>query len=253
MRNAIVTGAGRNLGIGAEICRAFAQSGINVYFTTNAEYDTRIAGISQTDYEKTRLECAAYDVAAFFHEYDLCKQQEILHLFDDAERSLGHIDILVNCLCYHTHDGIDNLTEELLDSNFAVNAKSIMLLCKEFYNRFTGEDGRIICLSSTQNLEPLTTEIAYAISKASVPVVISTLAPIMAKKGVRINAVNPGATEIGDIKDRTIDDYKSTNKFGRLGMPSDAANIVTFLVSEKGQWITGQIINSEGGTFRGLI
>lgn len=249
---AIITGAGRNKGIGAEICRIFAREGIDVYFTSFDSYDKLVVNISSEDYERTLSECKNYGVKAYFGIYDLRQKKEVDKLFDDAESKIGKIDILVNCLCYHVYDDIVNLDEDLLDANFATNAKSIMMLCQEFYTRFAGREGRIINFSSTQNLEALTTEISYAISKASIPIIVSTLAPIMAEKGITINAVNPGATEIGDNALANSSDYLIHNKFNRYGLPDDAANLVNFLVSDAGKWITGQVINSEGGYFRGI-
>lgn len=253
INNAIVTGAGRNAGIGAEICRALAKNGINIYFTSYEYYDIEVAGISREDYKKTLNECKKYGVNTFFAIYNLTKISEIVRLFDEAEKKLGNIDILINCSCYHVHDNILKVSEEILDDNFSINAKSVMLLCREFYSRFSGKDGRIINFSSTQNLEALTTEISYAISKASVPVIVSTLAPIMASKGITINAINPGVTDVGDMHDDNIHEYIGSNKFSRLGLPSDAANLVQFLVSDAGKWITGQTINSEGAICRGLL
>ena len=156
-------------------------------------------------------------------------------------------------MCFHRIDSITEASESHVEGNLGVNAKAVFLLCQEFYKRFSGINGRIVNFSSTQNLEPLPTEIAYAISKATVPVIVFTLATIMATKGITINAVNSGATEIGDAFDRNISLYQEFNKLGRLGSPEDAANIVCFLVSEEGKWITGQIINSEGGLFRGIM
>jgi len=127
-----------------------------------------------------------------------------------------------------------------------------ILLCKEFYAQSSGDVQSIVCLSSTQNMEALTQEVSYAISKASVPIIVSTLAPVMAKKRITINAVNPGATEIGDKTKNNIGVNIEENIFGRLGLPQDTANIVSFLVSDEGRWITGQTINSEGGLFRGI-
>lgn len=253
IKNAIVTGAGRNAGIGAEVCRTLAKNRINVYFTSYDYYDMMVADISQEDYKKTLNKCKEYGVNAFFEIYNLTKNSEVTQLFDDAESKMGNVDILVNCSCYHMHDDILQVNEKMLDDNFSINAKSVMLLCREFYSRFWGKDGRIITFSSTQNLEALTTEISYAISKASVPVIVSTLAPIMASKGITINAVNPGATDVGDIHDNNIHEYIGSNKFSRLGLPSDAANLVQFLVSDAGKWITGQTINSEGAICRGLM
>ena len=252
MTNAIITGAGRHNGIGAQICRVLAKKGVNVYFTSYDKYDTTVGGITVSDYQRTLHECLSEGVKVFFSIYDLTKKAGVLSLFDDAITKLGSVDILINCLCYHQFDSIIEVSESHVEANLNVNAKAVLLLCQEFYNRFSGRNGRIINFSSTQNLEPLPTEIAYAISKATVPVIVSTLAPIMAIKGITINAVNPGATEIGDTFDRNIDLYQEYNLFGRLGSPEDAANIVCFLVGDEGKWITGQTINSEGGLFRGI-
>jgi 3-oxoacyl-[acyl-carrier protein] reductase len=250
IKTAIVTGAGRNQGIGAEICRMLSRKGIDVFFTSCEGYDSDFLNVLGSDYTKTLAECRSFGSKVFFETFDLTSQSNIAYLFNKAEIALGHIEILVNCICCHQFDDIDDITPELLDINFQVNAKSIFLLCREFYRRFTGTSGRIVNLSSTQNLEPLTTEISYALSKATIPVLVSTLAPIMATKGITINAVNPGATEIGDKTDKNMDQYQKSNLFDRPGSPTDAANIVSFLVSKEGEWITGQTLNSEGGVFR---
>ncbi len=252
MKNAIITGAGRNGGIGAEVCRRFAQQGINIYFTSFDFYDCNIAGISKDDYNKTLDECRSYGVKAYFGIYDLTDSKNIKKIFQDATEKIGNINILVNCACYHVFDDLEKLSDELIDVNLNVNTKAILLMCREFYVRHTGEYGRIINLSSTQNLDVLTSEIAYAITKSTIPVITSTLAPILAVKGITINSVNPGATDIGDLNDRNIYLYKEKNLFGRIGTPEDAANLICFLTSEKGKWITGQTFNSEGALLRGI-
>lgn len=250
--NAIITGAGRNTGIGAQICRSFAEKGINVYFTTYDKYDLEVCGIPARDYEITFAECQKAGVNVFFGIYDLTTSMGVKSLFDDATSKLGNIDILVNCLCYHTSDALGQIEAEILSKNLDVNTKAVFLLCQEFYLRFSGNEGSIINLSSTQNMEPLPHEISYALSKAAIPVLVNTLAQEMAKKNISINAVNPGPTEIGDKKDINLEYYKMVNPFGRLSSPQDTANIVLFLVSHEGHWITGQTINSEGGIYRGI-
>ncbi|MDR0743864.1 MAG: SDR family oxidoreductase, partial [Tannerella sp.] len=250
-KNAIITGAGRHKGIGAQVCRALARKGINIYFTTFDEYDCTVGGIKSSEYQQTLEECRAFGVKAYYAAFDLRNQKDVTALFDDAINKLGTVDILINCLCYHKFDSFNSISEPQIEINLDVNIKSVFLLCQEFYRRYTGNSGRIVNFSSTQNLEPLPTEIAYAISKAVAPVVVSTLAPIMASKGITINAVNPGPTDTGYMNDSDINYYCKYNQFGRLGTPEDAANIVCFLVSDEGGWITGQTINSEGGLFRG--
>ena len=81
MRNAIVTGAGRNKGIGAEICRVFAKNGINIYFTSFDFYDDTIGNISRRDYTKTLEECSSYGVNVYFDLFDLTSQANIKKLF----------------------------------------------------------------------------------------------------------------------------------------------------------------------------
>lgn len=250
--NAIVTGAGRHNGIGAQICRTLAQKNVNIYFTSFDKYDTNVGGIQKSEYEQTLKECRAFGVKAFYETFDLTERTNIITLFDNAIKKMGSVEILINCICCHEFDSFLEVNEMQINTNFNVNAKAVFFLCQEFYKRFSGASGRIINLSSTQNLEPLCNEIAYAISKATVPVIVSTLAPIMATKGITINAVNPGATEIGDISECNINLYQQSNYFNRLGTPEDAANLVCFLASNEGQWITGQTINSEGGIFRGI-
>jgi 3-oxoacyl-[acyl-carrier protein] reductase len=252
-KNAIITGAGRNKGIAAEICRALARKGINIYFTSCESYDNSIRNFDNSDYNKTLEECRSFGIKAFFQCFDLTKTVDIKNLFQNANEKLGNIDILVNCACYHTFDALEDISDFTLDTNVNINTKVPLLLCKEFYRCNSGNGGSIVLFSSTQNLEALTTEISYAISKASVPVIVSTLAPIMAIKGITINAVNPGTTEIDDKNDRKINVCQQDNMFGRLGLPEDAANLVSFLVSNEGKWITGQTINSEGGLFRGML
>lgn len=250
--NAIITGAGRNKGIGAEICRSLADKGINLYFTTYDKYDINICDISAKEYEMTFTECKRAGVKVFFGIYDLTTLNGVKSLFDDAESKLGNIDILVNCLCYHVSDELGQIEENILSKNLEVNTLASFLLCQEFYLRFSGKEGSIVNLSSTQNIEPLPNEISYALSKAAIPVMVNTLSREMAKKNININAVNPGATEIEDGKDINLEYYKKLNPFGRLSTPQDAANIVVFLVSHEGHWITGQTINSEGGIYRGI-
>lgn len=251
--NVIVTGAGRNKGIGAEICRVLSKSGDNIYFTSYDQYDIEVGGIRLADYILTKQECSNNGQSVYFDIFDLSYEKGVKALFDDATTKLGQIDALVNCLCYHKYDSFGIIDETELDNNYRVNVKAILLLCQEFYLRFNGKKGSIINLSSMQHLQPLYNEISYATTKASIPIISSTLSLIMAKKNININSVNPGFTDIGDANE--IDSqllFKKANSFGRTGAPSDVANIVKFLLSEEGKWITGQSIDSEGAIYRSL-
>lgn len=251
--NIIITGAGRNKGIGAEVCRYLSESGNNIYFTSYDQYDSSIGGISPVEYELTEKECRKYGNKVYFGIYDLSSSEGINALYDDAGQKLGSIDGLVNCLCFHANDTLGSIREEDLDANYQVNTKAIFLLCQEFFNRFSSKWGSIVNLSSMQHLQPLYDEVSYAITKAAVPIVSSTLALQMAEKNISINSVNPGATDTG-IEEAIgfFAQCREANPFGRVGKPRDVANIVGFLLSDKGHWITGQTIDSEGAIYRGI-
>ena len=153
---------------------------------------------------------------------------------------------MVHCVCFHQLDSIENLTSEFLDKNYGVNVRATALLCKEFLLNYSGKGGRIVLLSSMQDKEHLISEIAYAITKASIPVLTKTLSPLLTSKGITINAINPGTTDIG-LTDTHNEHYLSNDPCRRLGTPTDSANVVSFLVSEAGKWIRGQTIDSDGG------
>lgn len=250
--NAIITGVGRKKGIGAAVAYALSKAGVNVILTSCLMYDKDHIATSYDDAWATKEyivnQCRQFGVKVEYRDYDLRETKNIPSLFDDAKKHLGDIDFLVTCHCLHNEDVLGEIKPTVLKANFEVNAEATFLLCQEYYKRFIGHRGSIVLFSSTQSIERLTGEISYAISKASVPIIVSTLAPLMAQKGITINAVNPGPT---DTQDGTcLKPFVNNNAFGRVGLPKDAANLVCFLVSEDGQWITGQTINSEGCPIR---
>jgi len=125
------------------------------------------------------------------------------------------------------------------------------MLIKEFIGRFeVSSSGRIVNITSGQSLSQMNAEIAYAMTKGAIETLTKTIYSELAMEGVTINAVNPGPNDTGwmddELKQKLIDRFP----MGRVGLPSDTANLVTFLCSEEGGWITGQVIHSEGGFIR---
>ena len=90
-KNAIITGAGRHTGIGSEICRKLAKSGINIFFTSCRDYDAALLGIGIDEYEAILSDCKNFGVKCFFQSYDLSNNKGICNLFTDAKEKLGNI------------------------------------------------------------------------------------------------------------------------------------------------------------------
>lgn len=243
---AIVTGASHNQGIGTAICRQLAKEGANIFFTY---WDSK--GNWAKNFEDELIQ--EYEVSCGSLQIDLSQPNAPIKLLDMATQQLGKPTILVNNAAHSTRDGYMNLDAKILDDHYAVNMKATFLLSVEFARRFKQEKllmGRIINLISGQALGPMTSELAYAATKGAISAFTLSLSAELAPLGITVNAINPGPTDTGwmttEIKNHLTQKFLS----GRIGLPEDAARLAAFLASEEAQWITGQIINSEGGFLR---
>jgi 3-oxoacyl-[acyl-carrier protein] reductase len=122
--------------------------------------------------------------------------------------------------------------------------RAALLLVREFAAQFEGEGGAVVLLTSGAHLAPMASEVAYGVSKGALAVATGTLAEELADRGIRVNCVNPGPTNTGYLDGL---DPRDRMPFGRWGEPDDAARLVAWLCSDKGRWLTGQVIDSEGG------
>jgi len=250
-RVALVTGATRLIGIGAAICRAFAASGADIAFTSFTDYDAGMYQSDASDPERLLEELRATGVRAAHIPWDLEPADALPALLDRVEEELGPLSILVNNAAYSTRDGWERLTAEQIDRHYGVNARATAMLSVEFCRRFQGDaGGRIINFSSGQQLGAMSDELAYAMSKAAIVTFTQSLAPAVMGKGITVNAVNPGVTDTGWITDELSEALLPMMPAGRFGTPEDAARAVAWLASDEAAWITGQVINSEGGFLR---
>ncbi|HHY57198.1 MAG TPA: SDR family oxidoreductase [Chloroflexi bacterium] len=249
-RIAIVTGASRRAGIGAAIARSLAAAGADILLTYFLPYDvetSRLGGNAQ-EVESLLAELRALGVRAYGLEANLRQPQTPRHIIDAAHGLLGAPTILVNNACHSESGGLLELDADQLDRHYAVNVRATVLLCQEFVRRWQGErGGRIISITSGQGYGPMPGELAYAVTKAAIDAMTVTLAVELAGRGITVNAVDPGATDTGWMPDDLRAAIAARTYLRRIGLPADAANLVCFLASEQGEWITGQVIRSRGG------
>ncbi|MDX6559275.1 MAG: 3-oxoacyl-[acyl-carrier protein] reductase [Blastocatellia bacterium] len=248
-RIAVVTGAGRARGIGAAICRALADQGCRIFFTTFPTYDRGMYPDDPEDLggEELSEELRQRGAAVSFIEADLGQTDCPDFILNKVEESMGKPSILVNNAAYSARDGFETLDAAGLDAHYKVNVRGAVLLSVEFARRFSGESGgRIIYLTSGQDLGPMPGELAYAASKGAICAFMRSFAKEVGSKGITVNAVDPGPTNTGWMSEELQASLIRQNPAGRLGSPEDAARVIVFLASSAAEWISGQVIHSRG-------
>jgi 3-oxoacyl-[acyl-carrier protein] reductase len=161
-----------------------------------------------------------------------------------ARETLGHIDILVANHARSGHGTLEQLTAEELDAFLHENVRATLLLVKAFAAQHDGRPGgRVVMLTSGQHLGGMPREIAYAVSKGAIHQATATLSAELISRGITVNTVNPGPTDTG----WDVGDPQGPMPLGRWGTPADAARLITWLCTDDAQWITGQVLDSEGG------
>jgi 3-oxoacyl-[acyl-carrier protein] reductase len=158
------------------------------------------------------------------------------------------VDILV---CNHARSslgGLGQLTTAELDASFAVNTRAVLLLVQAFAAQHDGRPGgRVVLFTSGQHLGPMPGELAYAASKGALVEVTASLADTLADRGITVNTINPGPTDTGYVDQATRERVATMFPAGRWGAPDDAARLVAWLCTDDAAWVTGQVVNSEGG------
>ena len=140
------------------------------------------------------------------------------------------------------------MTAESIDLALAVNVRATLLLVQAFAAGFErSEGGRVILLTSGQGRGPMAREVPYATSKAALSGIVLTLSAALAPRGITVNALNPGPTDTGWAPADVRAEVTAAMPRRRWGMPDDAARLIAWLASEESEWVTGQVIDSDGG------
>lgn len=247
-RTALVTGVSRRAGIGFAIARRLLAAGARVVVHHHVPHDAAQAwGADRLDAVLDGLRDAgdlAGDVPG-----DLAEPDAPARLVAGAIELLGHLDVLV---CNHARSDPDGALGELdaavLDGHWAVDARATILLVQEFAARHDGRPGgRVVLMTSGQGLGPMPGEIAYAAAKGALAAITPTLADQLADAGITVNTVNPGPVDTGYASAADVAAVAHRFPAGRWGEPDDPARLIAWLASDDARWITGQVINSEGG------
>jgi 3-oxoacyl-[acyl-carrier protein] reductase len=252
-RVALVTGVSRRKGIGFAIARRLASMGADLFLHSFAPYDRAqpwgedLGGISAI-----LDELRQHGSRVEHLEADLFSASAPSEITSAAVACFGHVDILILNHAYSTSQAFEDLTADEIDRHLLVNVRGSLLLVQEFARQHDGRPGgRVVLLTSGQHLGPMTGEIAYAASKGALHQITASLSDLLVARGITVNAVNPGPTDTGYADPEAHAQVLRQMPLSRWGQPDDAARLVAWLVADEGQWVTGQVINSEGGFRRG--
>jgi 3-oxoacyl-[acyl-carrier protein] reductase len=236
---ALVTGGSR--GIGRAIVKRLAADGAAVVFSFLR--DQRAA-------EEVMAAVQAAGGNAYAVQADLGRLAEVRRLFDQAERHLGGLDILVNNASVVVTVSIAEATEQAYDRVMAVNSRGTFFALQQAARRLR-DGGRIVNLSTVNTVLPAPGVAIYAASKAAVEQFTRVAARELAGRGITVNTVSPGATDTAMFRGANPPDAPeraaAMTPLGRLGQPADVADVVAFLVGPDARWLTGQNLRASGG------
>ena len=239
-KTAIVTGAAR--GIGKAIALKFAAEGANIAFTDL---------VIDENAEKTRVELEAMGVKAKGYASNAANFEDTAKVVEEIHKDFGRIDILVNNAGI-TKDGLMlRMTEAQWDAVIAVNLKSafnFIHACTPIMMRQKG--GSIINMASVVGVHGNAGQCNYSASKAGMIALAKSIAQEMGAKGIRANAIAPGFIETAmtaALSDDVRAEWCKKIPLRRGGTPEDVANVALFLASDLSSYVSGQVIQIDGG------
>lgn len=237
---AIITGASR--GIGTGIARVFAEHGANVAFT----YSTSEAPALALEKELT-----AKSVKAKAYKSNAASFEESEQLVATVLEDFGGIDILINNAGITKDNLLMRMSESDFDSVIEINLKSVFNMTKAVQRTMLKQrKGSIINMSSVVGVKGNAGQTNYAASKAGMIGFTKSVALELGSRNIRCNAIAPGFIETemtGKLDEKTVQGWRDGIPLKRGGSPEDIANACLFFASDLSAYITGQVLNVDGG------
>ncbi len=237
---ALITGAAR--GIGKEVAKKFAKNGYNVVINYVS---------SKTDTEKLKKEFEDLGVKVLLVKADVSNQEEAEDLVNQTINTFGKIDVLVNNAGITKDNLLMRMSEEDFEKVININLKGTFLVTKYAIKYMMKKRcGSIVNLASVVGVAGNAGQCNYAASKAGIIGFTKSIAKELASRNIRANAVAPGfiKTDMTEVlSDSVKENINSQIPLKRMGTAEEVANLVYFLSSEQSSYITGQVINVDGG------
>ncbi len=242
---AIITGAGAGIGRASALC--FAREGA-IICAADRDASAAQAIAAEICRQSARAESFVADVS---------DRDEVAGLVADIHSRFGRIDILVNNAGIVPHGKLHETSEEQWDRTFAVNVKSMYLLCHEVVPIMQRQGGGVILnTASATVLRKVPDRAAYSASKGAVLALTRTMALDYVKDGIRVNCLCPGTVDTPSLRQRLAafgDPEQARQRFiarqpmGRFGSAEEIAEAALYLVSDEAAFVTGVAFPIDGG------
>ena len=235
-RTALVTGSSR--GIGRAIAERLAANGAAVVIN--------YAGSRQSAQEAVKDVVAKGGKAAAI-QADVSKPAEVHRLFNEAEKALGALDIVVANAGVYLSKPLAESTEDDYDHVFDVNTKGVFFTLQEAARRVR-DGGRIIVISSGGTKLPFPNASLYLGSKGAIEQFVRSLSRELGPRNITVNTLSPGFTDTDMLSNDQVKAFgASLSAFNRVGTPEEVADVSVFLASGAARWVTGQNLQAGGG------
>ena len=236
----LVTGGSR--GIGKEVAEIYAENG----------YDVVINYVSdRTDLEGIKKEFEEKKVKCLLIKADVSNSEDVEKMIEEAIKEFGKIDVLVNNAGITRDTLLMRMSEEDFDKVIEINLKGTYLVTKQVTKYMMKKrQGSIINLASVVGVVGNAGQANYAASKAGIIGFTKSIAKELASRNIRVNAVAPGFIETdmtNILKDEVKENIGNQIPLKRMGTAREVAEVIYFLGTDKSSYITGQVINIDGG------
>jgi len=239
---ALVTGASKGIGAGIALSLANAGAAVAVNYNSDRAGADRVV---------ENIKVAGGN--AITVQGSVTSSDEIDRFFNETEKQLGSVDILINNAgVYSDHLPLQDINEKEFHRQFDTNVLGLLLTSKRAVKGFGEKGGCIINIGSVAStLTPPASSI-YAATKSAVDGITRVLAKELGPRNIRVNSINPGVVDTEgaramDSYDQVANAIKALTPLGRTGMPEDIGLIAAFLASDEARWLTGEIIFGSGG------
>ncbi|MGO2862010.1 MAG: SDR family oxidoreductase [Brevibacterium sp.] len=216
MPNVLITGAARPNSIAAGISSRLRADGWNVFTS---------------------------DLTSADYIYDLSDPEAPERLVSQVVAENGPIEGLILSHAHGEESGILDTTAESFDHHTAVNARASLLLIAAFARQAEDTGGAVVAFTSDHT----TGNLPYGASKGALDRIVISAARELGPRKISANVINPGPIDTGWMDEETETELGTYHPLGRLGTPQDIAAVTSFLLSAEGRWISGQLLQADGG------